>query len=229
VLADIRSDESDARARGLEAAKVMTDVFRRSDVDLIESAVEAFFASKTRDAATRARYVELFRTYATLSADTAREAYEAIFARLEKMAIGAELELFYEALFIVKQVAGVDAKMLAPQAARLVGWIEQLTSIVNAPRGRISPGNVLSLLMPLALAAAESDEQKARVVELASGARGRLRVEPPASLRAPPTTPPPPPPAEPPPPAAPSSRATGSKKKAAGSRKPRKKKKEPAE
>jgi phosphinothricin acetyltransferase len=199
----------------LDQARALLAVYRRPDSDLLLAAIDAFFASKTRDSATRAKFVELYRTYAASSRDAGRELYDFFFARLERWSLPLDLDGFYEALIVVKQVAGADGvRDLAPHVHQMIAWIEQAVDL-PATRGRISPGNVTALLMPLALAAAESEEQKQRVAELANDAKARLRLEAPASLRAPPAMPSPPPPAPPPP-------APPSKKKAA--RKPRKKK-----
>lgn len=198
VLHALRSEDPAARQQALESVRSMIDVYRKVDQDLLEALADAFFASKAHDAASRARFVELFRAYATISPDAARDLDNELFARLGGLSVALDLDAFYEATFVMKQVGFSPG----PYHARLLEWTREAIDLPRTTRGRISPGNLTSLLMTLTLAACESDEEKRQVAELAVEAKERHRVEVPPSVRpAPLSAPPPPPPVmvEPPP------------------------------
>ena len=195
VLESLRSGEAATRHQALESARSLIDVYRE-DQELLEALADAFFASKTRDATSRGRFVALFRAYAEIGPDAARDLDDALFARLGGVSIALDLDAFYEAAFVMKQVGASTA----PYRERLLEWTREVIELPRTTRGRISPGNLTSLLMTLTLAGCESEEQKSQVAELAAEAKQRHRVEPPASVRPPPLSSPPPPPPSPPPP-----------------------------
>jgi|GEM_PF-105056 len=208
ILRALRSDVLESRVHALEHARSLVETIVQPDAELIAAAADAFFMTKVHDAPARSRFVELFRAYCAISADAARDLYDAIFTRLDRRSVATDLDAFYEALYVVRQVAratseGARAPELAVHVPRLSQWIRQAIGLPQAMRTRISPGNVTSLLMSLALAGCASEEEKTRVAELAAQARERHRVEPPLSLGRPPharaTTIPPPPPRRPPP------------------------------
>jgi len=222
ILRALRSELLDARVDALEDARSLVEAVGQPDADVLAAAADAFFMTKVHDAAARARFVELFRAYCSVSPDAARDLYEAIFTRLDRRSIASDLDAFYEALYVVRQVAratseGARAPELALHVPRLSAWMKEAIGLPQAMRTRISPGNVTSLLMSLALAGSESEEERARVAELAAEAKQRHRVEPPPTLlpsarsqrpsAMPPPLPPPPLPRRPPLPKAPESEA----------------------
>lgn len=226
VLASLRAEAAagaeggegaNAGARALEWARGLLDVYRRADPELVEALADAFVASKAHDATMRARFVDVFRTYAALSPETARELYAAMFARLGRMSIAEDRERFYEAAFVVKQLA--RPADLTPYLGQLIEWMRHAIEVPPSLRGRISAGNVASLLMMLAGSACETEEQKREVAEIAAEMKARHRVEPPASLR-PSALPPRPLPPSPRPPSlpVPAPPAPPSKKKASAAK-----------
>lgn len=200
ILRALRSDVLETRVNALEHARSHVEMVQQADAELLEAAADAFFMTKVHDAAARSRFVELFRVWCALSPDAARDLYDAVFTRLDRRSIASDLDAFYEALYVVRQVAratgeGARAPELAVHVPRLSQWIRQAIQLPHAMRTRISPGNVTSLLMSLALAGCESEPERTRVAELAAQAKERHRVEPPATLAHPqrrPTTMPPP-------------------------------------
>ncbi len=204
VLTALRSESADATAlaQSLDWARAMVDAIRRPDADLLDAVADAFFLRKAHPAALRAQFVELFRAYAALSPEASREVYALLFARLGRIALGSDLEAFYEALHVVKQVARGDDDALAPHVDVLVEWMRAAIDLPAGLRGRISAGNVTSLLMTLATAAA-ANEQRAAIAELAARAKQRHRVDAPVSLQRPSAPPPPPSPREAAPPSPP--------------------------
>jgi phosphinothricin acetyltransferase len=188
ILERLRTSTAQERAQTLGWARSQVEVYRRPDRELLDAAADAFFASR-HDAATRALFVELFRSYAALSREAARDVARAIFERLEKRSLGGEIDAFYEAAFVVKQVFGVTSSSAAPalagQLPRLLGWMKQAIELPPAMRGRISPGNVVSLLITLALSSSSSEDERNHVADLAASAKARHRVEPPATIRPP--------------------------------------------
>jgi phosphinothricin acetyltransferase len=198
VLASLRSEGADATAlsQSLDWARVMIDSFRRADADLLEAVADAFFLTKAHPAPLRAQFVDLFRAYAALSPDASREVYALLFARLGRIPLGSDLEAFYEALFVVKQIARGADDELAPHFDVLVEWMRTAIELPAGLRGRISAGNVTSLLMTLATGAAVG-EQRHVIAELAVIAKLRHRVDAPALLQRPSSPPPPPSPAAP--------------------------------
>jgi hypothetical protein len=202
ILLSLRAADAAVRRQALESARSLVDVYRKPDPELLAAVADAFFAAKAQDAAARARFVELFRAYAAISRDAARALDAALFTRLGNVSITLDLDAFYEATFVVKQILGGDAARAAdlePYRVRLIEWLKEAVELPRTTRGRISPGNLTSLLMTLALAGCDSDEHKTQVAELAAAARERHRVAPPPSVFPPPTSAPPSPP--PPPPA----------------------------
>ena len=194
ILRALRSDVVESRVQALDHARSLVETVAQPDADLLAAVADAFFITKVHDAPARTRFVELFRAYCALSPDAARDLYDAIFTRLDRRSIATDLDAFYEALYVVRQVAratseGARAPELAVHVHRLSEWMRQAIGLPHAMRTRISPGNVTSLLMSLALAGCASEEEKAHVAELASQARERHRVEPPLSLGRPPTRP----------------------------------------
>ncbi len=194
ILRQLRSDAPPAGALTLEQAKALLEGKQAPDGELLDAAADSFFASKVHDATVRARFVELFRSYAALSPSAARDVYDALFSRLGRLSIALDLDGFYEALFVLKQIIGptkdgARASDLGIHVPRLLDWMRQAVELPRLMRGRISPGNVTTLLMSLALAGAESEEQKQEVAELAAEAKERHRVEPPKAVR--PSVPPP--------------------------------------
>ena len=201
ILRALRSELLESRVHALEHARSLVETVGQPDAELLAAAADAFFMTKVHDAAARTRFVELFRAYCALSHDAAHDLYAAIFTRLDRRSVATDLDAFYEALYVVRQVAratseGARAPELAVHVPRLSEWMRQAIELPHAMRTRISPGNVTSLLMSLALAGCESDEEKTRVAELATHAKERHRVEPPVSLARPQgrasTMPPPP-------------------------------------
>ncbi len=187
ILRALRSEALESRVHALEHARSLVETVAQPDAELVAAAADAFFITKVHDATARSRFVELFRAYCALSQDAATDLYDAIFTRLDRRSIATDLDAFYEALYVIRQVAratseGARAPELAVHVPRLSEWMRQAIGLPQAMRTRISPGNVTSLLMSLALAGCASEEEKARVAELAAQARERHRVEPPASL-----------------------------------------------
>ena len=135
-----------------------------------------------------------------LSSEASREVYGLLFARLGRVALGSDLEAFYEALFVVKQIARGADDALNPHFDVLVEWMRTAIDLPAGLRGRISAGNVASLLMTLAASAAAGDQRHV-IAELAVIAKLRHRVDAPTSLQRPSVQPPssPPPPLPPPP------------------------------
>jgi phosphinothricin acetyltransferase len=205
VLTSLRSETADAAAlaQSLDWARAMVDAIRRPDADLLDAVADAFFLRKAHPAALRTQFVDLFRAYAALSPDASHEVYALLFARLGRIALGSDLEAFYEALHVVKQIARGDDDALAPHVDVLVDWMRAAIELPAGLRGRISAGNVTSLLMTLATAAA-SNEQRQAIAELAALAKQRHRVDAPVSLQRPSAPPPPPSPRELAPPSPPS-------------------------
>jgi len=199
VLASLRSEGADATAlaQSLDWARAMVDFSRRPDADLLDAVADAFFLTKAHPAPLRAQFVELFRAYAALSPEASRDVYALLFARLGRIPLGSDLEAFYEALFVVKQIARGADDALAPHVDVLVEWMRTAIDLPAGLRGRISAGNVTSLLLSLATSAA-TGEQRHAIAELAVIARLRHRVDAPASLQRP--SAPPPSPTQPPPP-----------------------------
>jgi len=200
VLASLRSEGADATAlaQSLDWARAMVDSFRRPDADLLDAVADAFFLTKAHPAPLRAQFVDLFRAYAALSPEASREVFALLFARLGRIPLGSDLEAFYEALFVVKQIARGADDALAPHVDVLVEWMRTAVDLPAGLRGRISAGNVTSLLMTLATSAA-AGEQRDAIAELAVIAKLRHRVDAPASLQRP-SAPPPASPRQPPPP-----------------------------
>ena len=199
VFASLRSKDADAPAlaQSLEWARTMVDAFRRPDPDLLDAVIDAFFLRKAYPAPLRAQFVDLFRAYAALSAEASREVHAVLIARLGRYTLGSDLEAFYEALFVVKQVARGADDALAPHVDVLVEWTRTAIELPAGLRGRISAGNVTSLLVALAASAATGDQRHV-VAELAVIAKLRHRVDAPPSLLRP-SAPPPPFPTQPPP------------------------------
>ncbi len=181
VLAMLRAGAAEKRAQALEPARSLVAVHRRRDLELLDAVVDAFFMTKAHDSAARARFVELFRAWADLAPDAAADIYQRVFATLAGKNIADDLEVFYEAAFVVKQVARTAD--LAPYVPRILEWMREAIELPASLRGRISAGNVASLLMNLAVVGSETEEQKRRVAELAEEAKARHRVAPPLSLR----------------------------------------------
>lgn len=202
ILAHLASSAADERAQGLEWARSHLAVFRRTDPELLAAAVDAFLASK-QDTATRGAFVELFRAYAALGAEAEHAVAAALLDRLERRALPADIDVFYEVAFVVRQIFGAAAggatvPALVPHVGRLLEWVRQAIDLPPTLRGRISPGNLASLLTTLAIAACTSDTQRQHVGEVAAAGRARHRVEPPAVIRTPSRPPPPLPPPLPP-------------------------------
>jgi phosphinothricin acetyltransferase len=192
ILRALRSADASADAQPIDDMRAILEEQQTHDADLLEAAVDAFVAgAKAHDPERRGRFVRLFAAYAALSAESARELYGALFARLRTWSIAADLPTFYEAVFVIKQTSGIGrgALELSPYVPDLVEWLAQAIDLPKGFGGRISPANVSSLLMSLALAATISEEQKSAIVELAKGAQGRHSVPPPASIRPAPYTP----------------------------------------
>jgi L-amino acid N-acyltransferase YncA len=189
VLLSLRSEDVVTRLAALESARSLVGVYRSVDADLLDATVDACFASKL-DASARARFVELFRAYAAISPSAARDVDEALFSRLGRMSVARELDAFYEGTFVVRQVVGAAGASrvsdLAIYRPRVLGWMKEAIELPRTMRGWISPGNVTSLLMAVALAGCETDEDKRQVADLAAEGKERHRVEPPASVRPPP-------------------------------------------
>ena len=200
VLAALRTEGADANAlaQSLDWARAMVDSFHRPDADLLDAVADAFFLTKAHPAPLRALFVELFRAYAALSPEASRDVHAVLFARLGRIPLASDLEAFYEALFVVKQIARGADDALAPHADLLVEWMRTAIDLPAGLRGRISAGNVTSLLMTLATSAA-AGEQRDAIAELAVIAKLRHRVDAPTSLQRPSAPPPPPSPREAPP------------------------------
>lgn len=227
ILELMRSAAADKLTHALESARAHLEVYRRRDPELLAAGAHAFFASRAHDAATRGRFVEVFRAYASIAPEAAREVADALFAGLDRLSIGLDIDVFYETAFVVRQVVGAS-RALAPHLPRLLEWVKLAVDLPPGQKGRISPANLTSLLIALAVAACESEAQKQQVVDLAAEAKARHRVEPPSSIR-PPSVPPPAAPApqtpSKPPPLPPSAKKKkpASPKKAKGTRAKKKK------
>ncbi len=187
ILRALRSEVLETRIHALEHARSFVETFGQPDADILAASADAFFMTKVHDAAARTRFVELFRAYCAVSSDAARDVYEAIFTRLDRRSLAIDIDAFYEGLYVVRQVAratrdGARAPELAVHVRRLTGWMKQAIELPQAMRTRISPANVTSLLISLALAGCASEEERTRVAELATQAKQRHRVEPPPTL-----------------------------------------------
>ena len=164
--------------------------------DLLDAVTDAFFLTKAHPAPLRAQFVELFRAYAALSPEASGDVFALLFARLGRIPLGSDLEAFYEAFFVLKQIARGTDNVLAPHFDVLVEWMRAAIDLPAGLRGRISAGNVTSLLMTLAASVAVGDQRHA-VAELTVIAWLRHRVDAPAALQRP-SAPPPPSPTQPP-------------------------------
>jgi L-amino acid N-acyltransferase YncA len=200
VLASLRSETADATAlaRSLDSARTMVDAFRRPDADLLDAVADAFFLTKARAAPLRTQFVDLFRAYAALSPEASRDVYALLFERLGRIPLASDLDAFYEALFVVKQIARGADDALGPHVDVLVEWLRAAIDLPAGLRGRISASNVASLLVTLAASAA-AGEQRDVIAELAAIAKIRHRVDAPASLQRPSAQPPASPRPSPPP------------------------------
>jgi phosphinothricin acetyltransferase len=203
ILAALASGEADAMAEALDQARFVVERDGFVDVEILDAAIDALFSSRAQDATSRARFVALFRACAATASDAARDMVRSLFERLTQVSM-TELDSFYERAFVIKQVAlggGAEASattteraaLLAPHVPRLLDLLVQSIELPRAMRTRISAANVSALLMTLALAGAESVEDRQRIADLAAVAKSRHRVEPPLSIRA--LTSPPPAPA----------------------------------
>ena len=203
VLFSLRSGSPVARLTALDSARSLVGVYRTVDTDLLDAVADACFASKLQ-ATARARFVDFFRTYAAISPDAARDVDGSLFTRVGRISVARDLDAFYEATFVVRQVVGSAgdpsrAADLAAYRPRVLAWMKEAIELPRTMRGWISPGNVTSLLTAVALACCETEENKREVAELAAEGKERHRVEPPASLRPGPPAPLPPALAVPPP------------------------------
>jgi phosphinothricin acetyltransferase len=214
VKLSLRSPEPSTRVAAVDSARSLIGVYRASDPDLLDGLADACFASKLSDSASRARFVEVFRAYAAISRDAASNVDDALFTRLGRMQLANDLDAFYEAAFVVKQIVlspsdAARAADLAIHRPHVLEWMKVAIALPRTTRARVSPGNVASLLMSLALAGCESDDDKRQVADLAAAAKERHRVEVSASVRpgAPTSAPPPPLPTEAPTPATPTDAA----------------------
>lgn len=192
VLASLRDESADAAAlaQALDWARAIVDSFKRPDSDLLEAVTDGFFLTKAHPAALRAQFVELFRAYAALSPDASRDVYALLFSRLGRIPLGSDLDAFYEALFVVKQIARGSDDAATPHVDTLLDWMRSAVDLAAGLRGRISAGNVISLLMTLAAGANPTQEQRHVIAEIAVIAKLRHRVDLPAALKAPPPAPP---------------------------------------
>lgn len=188
VLASLRDDKADANAlaQALDWARAIVDSFRRPDADLLDAVADGFFLTSAHPASLRAQFVELFRAYAALSDDASQEVYALLFSRLGRIELASDLDAFYNALFVVKQIARGTDDALAPHVDTLLEWMRAAIDLPAGLRGRISAGNVVSLLMTLAAGAGPTQEQRHAIAELAVIAKLRHRVDAPAALKAPP-------------------------------------------
>ena len=195
VLDALRSDGADAAAltQSLEWAQAIVGSFRRPDADLLDAVADAFFLTKAHPAQLRAQFVDLFRSYAALSPEASREVHELLFARLGRIPLASDLDAFYEALFVVKQIARGADDALSAHVDVLIEWLRAAIDLPGGLRGRISAGNVTSLLLTLATSAAtgaDAAEQRQTIAELAVTAKLRHRVDGPSSLQRPSVPPP---------------------------------------
>jgi L-amino acid N-acyltransferase YncA len=209
ILDALKSTSIEQRLIGVEAARSLIEPDKGVDQELLDAAADAFFMAEKHDSAGRGRFVDLFRAYASISPFASGDLYSALLMRLPSQSISQSLDAFYEALFVVKQVAFAAETTpelrtigLAPHVPRLTAWIEEAILLPTQTRTRISPGNVTSLLMTLATAGCATEEQKRSVAELLVEAKAKQhRVETPVSLRSsvpPPALSSPPPPPTPP-------------------------------
>lgn len=200
IVLSLKSADASERQAALKAARSFIDVHRKTDLDLLDAVADACLASKLRDASVRASFVDFLRAYSTVSAQAAQEVDAALFMRLARMNVPTELDAFYEVAFVAKQVicGGHDAARMAGIGTYrpfLLGWINDAIALPRLMRGRISPGNLVSVLMTLAIASSASDEEKQELAMVAVGAKEHHRVEPssilpPPSPRPPPVAPP---------------------------------------
>ena len=148
ILGALGSTARELRVAAVEEAHASIREAGQPDPGVLGAAADAFFVGRIHDGTERGRFVDLFRAYAALSPDAARDLYEALFQRLERRSIASDLDAFYEALYVVKQVARAtgDARVpaLATHVPRLSAWMKQAIELPPAMRTRISPGNVAS-------------------------------------------------------------------------------------
>jgi L-amino acid N-acyltransferase YncA len=186
VLASLRDDKADpkALAEALDWARAIVDSFKKPDPDLLEAVADGFFLTKAHPAPLRAQFVELFRAYAALSAEASQDVYALLISRLGRIPIASDLDAFYEALFVVKQIARGADDAIQPHVDTLVEWMRAAVDLPAGLRGRISAGNVVSLIMSLASTASPTQEQRHAIAEIAVIAKLRHRVDAPSSLKA---------------------------------------------
>lgn len=211
ILTALRASDLGVRVQALVDARGLIEAHQFPDPELLDAAADALFLVKVHDGTARSRFVDLFRAYAQVSRDAARDLVESLFSRLDLLSANGmtsfDLDAFYEAAFVVRQVTagGTEHPELTPHVARLARWMKLAIDLPHGMRTRISPGNLTSLLMNLALSACTNEDERREVAELAAEAKARHRVEPPLSIRSsvvppPPLTPrtsptiPPPPP-----------------------------------
>jgi phosphinothricin acetyltransferase len=208
VLDSLRTKNVDAAAlaQSLDWARAMLDAFGRPDSDLLDAVADAFFQTRAQPGTLRAQFVDLFRAYAALSAEALREIHALFSTRVGRIPLASDLDAFYEALFVWKQIARGSDEALAPHVEILIAWMRQAIGLPTGLRGRISAGNVTSLLMTLATSSGPTNEQRHVIAELAVYAKLRHRVDAPAALHRP-SSPPPTPSSLPAPPETPRRRS----------------------
>jgi phosphinothricin acetyltransferase len=187
VLTALRSSSPDAIGEALDWARFAVERDAMVDLEVRDAAMLAFFGPSAHGAAVRTRFVAFCRACAAVGRDAARDMFAALFDHLASLPLETELDAFYEAAFVIKQIAlgaGVDLREeLAPQVPRLVEWLTRSSELPSAMRTRISPGNVSALLLTLADAGAQSAEERQRVADLAWRAKARHGIEPPIAIR----------------------------------------------
>jgi phosphinothricin acetyltransferase len=182
LIAALRSERPpEGLSTIVDTALATLEEQKQPDTELVQAALAALFTAGARNAVARSSFVRLFRASAALSPEGAREIGDAIFTRLGHLSIDLDMAAFYELAYVLKQTAGREE--LRPHVAELIEWLKLATELPRASRGLISPTNLASLLMSLALAGAEGEAERKEIAALAADAKARLNVEPPASIR----------------------------------------------
>jgi L-amino acid N-acyltransferase YncA len=190
VLEAFRSENAGTRMKAFADACQLFASEAGPDPELLSVAVDAFATGKGADPNVRGFFVRLLRAYASLSQEAAQDVYASLFTRLRTLSVGPDREAFYEVAFVIKQTMGSGGSHARPPEPReyladLRGWLREAIDLPHDLRARISPANLTSLLLSLALALSTTEEEKSDVASLVPEAMARHRVAPPPSIRPP--------------------------------------------
>ena len=188
ILEGLRAGSREGIGAAIVALRAFLERGAFADPELVDAAIVAFASTPAHAPATREHFVQLIQTLATSTPEAPCGVWRRLLATLDSAAARADLARFYEVLLVVKQAiklsAGrLHARDLAPELPRLVAWLKEAIALPATAQGRISVGNVATLLMSVAEMAAESEEQKREIVALVPEAMARHHVAPPASFR----------------------------------------------